>query len=106
MTSVNEIYSISWPESNLTATLFIWPWKFQFYLWGQMHFVTLHFGVKRTLGSDPKVRYTSHRTLGLNALWGQNREIDPKVRNYATYQRTLGSKVLKVSNEFCLNTEF
>jgi hypothetical protein len=47
--------------------------------------VTPHFGVKRTLGSDPKVRYTLHRTLGSNALWGQNREFDPKVRKYATY---------------------
>jgi hypothetical protein len=48
----------------------------------------------------------THRTLGSNALWGQNREIDPKVRSYATYQRTLGSRGLKVSSEFCLNTEY
>jgi hypothetical protein len=42
--------------------------------------VTPHFGVRRTLGFDPIVRYTSHRTLGSNAFWGQNRENDPKVR--------------------------
>jgi hypothetical protein len=42
--------------------------------------VTPHVRVQCTLGSDRKVHYTSHHTLGSNALWGQNREIDPKVR--------------------------
>jgi hypothetical protein len=36
--------------------------------------VPTHFGV------GPKVRYTSHSTLGSNTLWAKNREIDPKVR--------------------------
>jgi hypothetical protein len=68
--------------------------------------VTPHFGVQRTLGLDLKVRYTSHRTLGSNALWDQNWEIDLKAHKYATYQRTLVARVLKVSSEFCLNTEY
>lgn len=64
-------------------------------LWRQTHF-----------GSRPQstVNFTPH--FRVKRTLGQNREINPKVRYMLRINALWVPKVLNVSTEFCLNTEY